>query len=461
MEFTKSVKAYFDCYNSIDVRVAAYKQDDKWIAAIPVIRFRKKSIEEVKEIQKNLVRPEEKVESEKFKIFLDVFESSKWEEIRQNWSKNKIIVEDTEIVVKTNNEMQYDGNNPTSHDHYDFVNTEWDSYYVSTSSNVDVLQVKLKDQNELAVSKNHSDVFEYIGDVLEISQTDARSNGVNKITAPIFFKIEEPIFDGKQFSIIGKGITSKISGVLKIYGTFYNQQVRELKYSLNILNSDFQKKGDSTFNLTKTVSNIKSNDRYVLNITRNGVIIANKSDLMKNCWINQSIITNPLMSILQSMVPFSELKQMLLEPKDKKGKGIKTLTYEQVFERGVGWLLSLLGFQSIQLQEYQQQGSGFERISYDIISSFNNEFVILTHATTSSDLSSQINSAVTTHDLISTQFDNMKIKSVIFTPKPINQTIPENIILIEKTKLNQILSLLENGEVEQARSFFFPDSPGL
>ena len=55
MEFSKSVKSYFDCYNSIDVRVAAYKQDDKWIAAIPVIRFRKKSIEEVKE---NILNPE-------------------------------------------------------------------------------------------------------------------------------------------------------------------------------------------------------------------------------------------------------------------------------------------------------------------------------------------------------------------------------------------------------------------
>lgn len=458
MEFAKSISAYFDCYNSIDVRVAAYKQDNKWMAAIPVIRFRKKSIEEVKEIQKNLVRPEEKVESEKFKIFLDVFELSKWEEIRQNWSKSKIIVEETEIGIVTNNEMQYDRNNPTSHDHYDFVNTEWDSYSVSIASNVEILQVKLKDQNELAVSKNHSDVFEYIGDVLEISQTDAKSNGMNKITAPIFFKIEEPVFDGKQFSIIGNGITSKISGALKIYGTFPNGQVKNLKQNLNISNSDIKKKKDSTFDLIKTVTNINPDDRYVLNITRNGVIIVNKSNLMKHCWKNLSIITNPLMSVFQHMISFTELKQMLLDPKDKKGEGNKTITVDKVFERGVGWLLSLLGFQSIQLQEYQQKRSGSERISYDIVSSFNNEFLILTHATISSDLSSQINSAVTTHNLISTKFENMKIKSVICTSKPINQTIPENIILIDKVKLNQILSFLEKGDVEQARAFFFLDS---
>ena len=461
MEFVKSISAYFDCYNSIDVRVAAYNQDNKWKAAIPVIRFRIESIEKVKELQKNLVRPEEKIESEKFKIFLDVFEPLKWKKICQNWSKNMIVVEDTEIEIKPKAELSYDDKEPRSHDNYDFVNMQWDSYSVSNSSNIENFQGKMRDQNNLAVSKNHSDIFEYISDVLEIPQTEARSNGVNKITAPVFFKIEDPKFDGKQFSIVGKGITSKISGVLKIYGTFYNQQVRELKYSLNILNSDIQKKDDSTFNITKTASNIKPNDRYVLNITRNGVIIANKSDLMKNCWLNQSIVTNPLMPVLQTMVPFSELKQMLLEPKDKKGKGIRTLTYEQVFERGVGWLLSLLGFQSIQLQEYQQYGSGSKRISYDIVSSYNDEFIILTHATTASDLSSQINSADTTHGLISIQFDNMKIKSVIFTPKSITQNVPENIILIEKTKLNQILSLLEKGEVEQARLFFFPDSPSL
>jgi len=182
---------------------------------------------------------------------------------------------------------------------------------------------------------------------------------------------------------------------------------------------------------------------------------------MKNCWENQSIVTNPLMPVFQYMVSFSELKQMLLDPKDKRGENNKTLTIDKVFERGVSWLLSLLGFQSIQLQEYQQQGSGSERISYDIVSSFNNEFVILTHATISSDLSSQINSAVTTHGLISTQFENMKIKSIIFTPKPINQPVPENIILIDRDQLNQILSLLEKGNVEQARAFFFRESPSV
>jgi len=456
VEFGKSINAYFDCYDSIDVRVASYKQDDKWKAAIPVIRFRSESVEEVKQIQKNLVKPEEKVESEKFKIFLDVFESSKWEEIRQNWSENKIIVEETEIKIKPNNEMQYGRNYPDSHDNYDFVNTEWDSYFVSNASNIENLQVKLRDQNELATSKNHSDVFEYIADVLEIPQSEAKSNGVNKIAAPIFFKIEEPKFDGKQFSIVGKGITSKISGVLKIYDTFHNQQSKKLKFSLNISNSDIQEKSNSTFNIIKeTTNDIDPKDRYVLNITRNGVIIANKSDLMERCWLNLSMITNPLMPVFQSMVSFSELKQMLLEPKDKKGEDNKTLTVDKVFERGVGWLLSLLGFQSIQLQEYQQQGTGSERISYDIIANFKNEFVILTHATISSDLSSQINSAVTTHDLISARFENMEIKSVIFTPKPISQIVPDNIIVIDRDLLNQILSLLEMGNVEQARAYFY------
>jgi len=39
--FGKSINAYFDCYDSIDVRVASYKQDDKWKAELFVLDTRR------------------------------------------------------------------------------------------------------------------------------------------------------------------------------------------------------------------------------------------------------------------------------------------------------------------------------------------------------------------------------------------------------------------------------------
>ena len=465
MEFAQSIKAFFDCYNSIDVRVAAFWHDNKWKAAYPLIRFRAESVEEIKKIHENLVKTEDRIENEKFKIFLDVLEPGDWNTIKSNWLENKIVVEDTSIEVKTNSEMQYSRNSPDSHDYYDFVNAEWDSYHVSNASNIENLQAKLRELDPLANAKGYNDIFEYISTILQIPHRDAQSNGMNKFTAPVFFKIDDVSFDGENFSIVCIGNEDGISAVLKIQETFPNRSAKQQKSRSNLSSNNIIERKNSKFTFLVAIKNVQSNDRYEIIVTRNNVIVAHKSELVEQCWLNQTKYTNPILDVFQTFLPYEQLEDMLLEPKNGKDDTGKKLSYEVVFERAVAWLLSLLGFTSIRLQEFQNnKEEGTKRVSVDIIASFDNNKIILAHPTVSTDLGSQLDSAANARSQISSFLSkDAELISVVFTPKPIEaQSIPKSVVLIDHEKLKLILADLRKGQIDRARGILIPgDSPFL
>ena len=92
MRFDQAVNSFLDIYKSIDVRIAAYKQDEQWKAGFTIIRFRRENKEELNGLQNQLWRDHEKIENEDFKLFLVAMDVSVWSNFRKNWLENKIVL---------------------------------------------------------------------------------------------------------------------------------------------------------------------------------------------------------------------------------------------------------------------------------------------------------------------------------------------------------------------------------
>ena len=365
--------------------------------------------------------------------------------------------------------MAYGNNQPGDHSYYDNINTEWYSYHLNQATNNSKVN-KFRDLDSEANAKTFEDIFEYISEIFQVPKPSLQHQGVNIMVAPVFFKLKDPEFSDNKFKIEGQGVMTNVSGVIRISETDNNGRPLKVRRKINFDTSDLKLSGSYgsfvKFVMEKEIEGIMPDDHFKIVATRNNVIIADESRPIKPYW-PKSNVTNPLMPTFERFVPFEQLKDMLLEPKPRKLKS-KNLAPEDVFERAIGWLLNLLGIPAIQLQENDQSGEGHERISADVIASYQKSHIILAHMTIGTVKPPDIDAASNANEQIAKILDNVKIISVHFTPKSVQQlksTITQkDQVLIGKEELEQIISNLKNGDVEDARKMIMPDPselPGL
>ena len=324
-----------------------------------------------------------------------------------------------------------------------------------SSLNLEVCRTKLRAMSSQAVSNGYKNMEDYLSKILEIGTYQIES-GISMLTVPIFFKIKNVVFDKNHVEIKCTGPQRELSGSFTIYERGVHSGIRgQTKFQDTLSNFDISILSDSEFIAKCNIDSFDPDDEFEIIFIRNGVIVAQETDIPRNNWPTLSRIVNPMFSIFEKFVPMDELKNALLEPRQKKVKNIGTFGPEKIFERGVTWLLNLLDISAINFQEYDQTGPHGNRISLDIVGKFENN-IILCHPTIATNLEGIVDTSRNVHDTLSRDLsENLEIKSIVFTPKSIqsqrNSNTDDSIILLGKEELTTIIEHLESGNIAEAR----------
>ena len=160
---------------------------------------------------------------------------------------------------------------------------------------------------------------------------------------------------------------------------------------------------------------------------------------------------NPMFGLFENFVQHDDLRRMVI---DLEAKDL--FAPNKVFERAITWLLNLLGFSAIQLQEYETIGKDPEKVSVDIIASYNKQNIVLANVTLSMPNTSNFETERNRRIILSrTVSDKVKLVSIIFTSKSVIQLQKEakqhEVTIIGREDLEKILELLKTGDVKEAR----------
>ena len=194
----------------------------------------------------------------------------------------------------------------------------------------------------------------------------------------------------------------------------------------------------------------------LLVIKNKNTLIESKEGRMDEYWKTRTEYTNPTYYAFEQFVKFEELEQMLLQFKSKEIK-----KDSKVFERGVSWLLSLLGIPNMMLGEYERLGSGHDQTSTDILASFDTDKIFLINATIGLPKQSDFDREREYRENIESRVTNKKIEihSIYFTGKDATESqasaTANNVTLVGKYNIQMILEHIKKGKLEEARQVIF------
>lgn len=463
MRFIQAADALIDIYNSIDVRVAAYFHDDVWKAACLILRFRQESVRDIELEHIEFLKKTGTIDNNNFRVRLYAFPISDWDLICKNWSKNFISLE-KEFAV---NFSQYDDLNMESRapllNYHDHMYHDWYSYSTQTWTSSDSgLLSKLHNYDDDARKIQFHDILEYLSVILQIERNSLENDqGLKMIIAPIFFDLEDVIFEERKVNLHCKGFPI---GILNVVIDFYDVRQGSYPYTwkdrIKIKYDSGKIEDTNDFVISGRIPEININEGFKISVHReNGILIHEKSvSSIGSYWPSKSIITNPIYPIFKKFVTLEDIQKMVFQGQNKKGK-----QSSRNFEQGVSWILSLLGLNAVWLgDEFQFSGTGSDKVSIDILGKSNTNTILLVNATMGvPDISAFVREKRYREKILqSIMSSEVKVTSILFSNasvRSLQEKSRENDVnLIGKEELEIIIDLLEKGDVQLAKEFIVP-----
>jgi len=447
-----------ETYNSIDVRVFSFYRDNTWNNIFTVIRFRRESVDKLKQIHDELIRKcGGLIETDKYRFGLFQFPISQWEKIQSDFSKKFICLQEDyavnfQTIVSLNNIFA----EPRLDPNIEYVIKDWKIYHGRIEHSISVPNFG-GDLADDALLHHFSDIDDYFSAMLQINRQLLQHRNSIHVIVPVFFKISKIEFDEKKFEVNFSAATQKN---VKMATNFYNTETFGTKSEfIDRKLIDLEIKGDTNMIVDNSQSiDIETNSmgsEFEILVTKNGIVLDKMREPIGNFWPGRAEFTNPMYSIFEKFVSHENLEKMLFEYTSEKND---LKDESKVFERGVAWLLNLLGFPSIFLGSYEKTGSGSNSISTDIISS-KEKTIFLVNVTTGLPKASDFDRERGYRENISKLIKNpeLKIVSLYFTGREATESAQaaqnNDVILVGKEKLKIILDFLKKGEIDQARNF--------
>lgn len=444
-----------DTYTSIDIRVAVYKKNDEWHNAIIIIRFRKEDVEEISKNHKELIKKYGEIKEELFRVDLFSLPISKWSEMYANWRQGFIGINDDFIIKITGGGfLNYETREPYEHNGFNRIDEQWRSYHYSfQDSDPQVNQIVSK-YNKKALENRSRDIFEYLARIFEIGHAHTETLPRYIIVAPVFFKVENIEFKDSSICIDCFGYPKDdidfTIDFSKGYGNMprISKDLKRIKYTIEGELGKPQK-----FSITEKIDSMHKDDYFRLDVFRkNGILLSSLENKVGNYWPTKSKITNPKYEVFKNFVNIDELKDMIINLKSKDMRAP-----DKIFERGVTWILNLIGISAIRLEGYERAGEDPEQISIDIIGSLGEKQIVLANATLSIPDNSMLETERNRKIILSRNLnDEVNVTSVIFTPKSVTQLKVDadkhEVVIIGKEEIETILELLKNGDIIEAQN---------
>ena len=454
MTLSKILEELQDTFHSIDIRIFAHKSDDVWRNIFTIIRFRQETNEELTKIQTELIKKcGSLIETEKFKVGIFHYPVEKWDKIADDLSK-KFLCLSGSFAINFDNEITF--NNTGSEPHFkpeNYVDKDWNCFSFHRESNSQ--KPNYSDELRSNMLENNFRYFEnYLSAIFQYGKYDFQSNPWLNIFIPIFFKIGKIEFDHNKVDIeysaheqknIQVGLNFYKSREYRSDDEFMEQKVEKIQLTgnSNVIRNTITMELD-----TKNVG-----EAFELLVIKNkNTLIESKEGRLDEYWKSRTEYTNPTYYAFEQFVKFDELEQMLLQFKSKKLK-----KDSEVFERGVSWLLSLLGIPNMMLGDYEQLGSGHDQTSTDILASFDTNRIFLINVTIGLPKQSDFDREREYRENIESKITNKKIEihSIYFTGKDATESqasaTANDVTLIGKSNIQMILKHLKKGNLEEAR----------
>jgi hypothetical protein len=455
MRFIDAVDALIETYNTIDIRIVAFDVNGRWQAILNIIRFKIDSMEEVKEQHKKI----EKfglISNEKFRAGVYAFPISSWPKIRSNFSKGVMEFPDSFIVDISKDDLNHEVSDSPQHEDLDEFNKDWSGFYLITRTpTLSHDQKVLTNQNNEVLKRSFKNIYDYLSAIFEVKISSINwNNCTNVISAPVFFKIEEVTFDEGIVTVNGKWCPNEnVKLMLDIFQQDPNGQKGKLKDKIPIpIESASKSRVIEPFTITTPFTNVSHKDAFEIVPTCKNILLQHYGGWVEYKLQKKETIRDPLISVFEKFITLKELKEMLIDIKSKD-----TTDPKIIFERGVYWLLTILGFQTVWL------GKGFERLEkkphvvLDMIASYRN-YLLLVNATSGILDSKDVSGQILTRDEISTEISdkNIQIYPILFSPRSANElrkTIGEgDVRLIGKDDLEYIFNLIGQQRIDLART---------
>lgn len=454
MILSDAINGLKDTFHSIDIRVFSFKQDNVWKNIFTIIRFRRETEDKLKTIHEELIKKCGKlIQTNEFRVGVFHFPIERWDKICKDLSNKFICLTDT-YAINYFDAISFNMIIMEPHvEQLNFVDKDWKfftGYSETRSSSRPNYHDKLRDN---ALENNFSYVDDYLSAIFQFDKYDFQRSPWIKTFVPAYFKTENIIFNHDKVNVEYSAYEQKD---IQISFNFY-------KSSRHRLNEEFvdQKiqnlklKDESNIIQDKTTIELDVNkvgNSFELLIKNNKILLERKEGEISDYWAGRSEYTNPLYFVFGKFVEHEELEKMLFEFRSKDiGDDSK------VFERGVSWLLSLLGIPNVMLGKYEQSGESSNIISADILGGLDENHLFLVNVTTRLPKQSDFDRERDYRENLTNRLsnENLKISSLYFTGKEPTESeksaATNNVILIGRSKLEIILQHLKKGELEDAQ----------
>lgn len=460
MKLFEVVEKLQDTYNSIDLRVVAFKQDNVWKAAMLVLRFRRENVDELKKTHDELLDKIGRIEDEDFCVKLYSLPIDKWNSIKENFSQKFVCLEPNFAVnFDKDVHINRDVFSPSNY-YWDYVSTEWNCYYANGRCLHDAnVTAKIHNNDKKAQLLKFKDMFSYLSVAFAIEENQLQNDdGLLLVQAPAFFKILETTFDDGSINLKGRGYSNKdVEIVIDFYQTRSGSDPNIWKDRVSIPHTI---KGNSQivdFSINHSVPKLDVNDGFQLSVHRKEGLLLEQDSInsVGNHWPTKSRITNPIYPIFKEFVQIDELKKMLLQSESKSGK-----KNSDNFEKAVSWLISILGLNAIWLgKDYESTGSNEERIVIDLIGHNNSNHIFLINATTGIPTTSDFARERRYRENLQNKINNpnLIVSSILFSNGSVTNLIDaanlEGVLLIGRDEIEFLLGLIEKGNNDIAREY--------
>jgi hypothetical protein len=447
------IEALKDTYNSIDIRVFCFIQDNAWKNVFTIIRFRRETVAELKiQHERLLEKCGGLVQTPEYRVGLFQFPIERWQKITEDLSNKFLCLTDSFAVNYFDSiHLNHSVTEPYSNRNDDFVFKSWkvfSGYSETNNSSRPSYHEKLFD---VSLEKQLSNFDDYLSGTLEFNKFFFQRNPWVYIYVPVFFKIDNIEFDHDKVDV--KFTTYPRSNLEMAFNFFntatnYNGEFLDKKTTKLELTTD----NELTQNTVTIPLETKSlGNKFTLLVIKNKNILIEKfEDNINNHWKESSEFSNPFHSIFQKYVDFTSLEKMLTECESVDYK-----SPDKVFERGVSWLLSLLGVHNVILGGYEKVDGG--SVSTDILGNLNPNSIILVNVTAGFPKEGDFDKEgeYRTNLLKLLKNKDLEVKSVYFTNKEPTEfeasAKVNHVVLIGRSKIKVMLERLKNGEVAEAR----------
>jgi hypothetical protein len=455
MNLNDVIKTLMDTYNSIDVRTFVFLQDDVWKNVFTIIRFRMETVSQLKTQHEQLINKcGGLIQTNEYRIDLFQFPTERWNKMVDDFEKQFLCLTDDFAINYLNNvHFNNQVTEPSYNQDMTHIHKNWKmfvGYNEASTSSRPQYDDKLFDE---ALSKRFTSFNDYLSAMMEFEKHHFQHSPRVYVIVPVFFRTDSIEFSHNDAVV--KFTTIPRNG-LEFTFNFFNAS-RKSEFVDKIVKPLYVSESNALTSLDAIIPlDTKSlGTEFQLIVTRNNKILLDEiHDKIDSHWKDASDFHHPFGSVFQKYVDFDSLENMLIEC-----ESIDLKAPDKVFERGVSWLLNLLGIRNVILGGYEKINGN--SVSTDILGNFESSNLILVNVTSGfpreGDFDKEKEYRTNLQKILKNK--EIQIKSVYFTAKEPTEfeaaARNNDVLLVGRSKLKVILNHLKKDQVKEARNMLF------